>query len=63
LNRFFKKNDIPYADFYNKMMDENGILKECAYIDGLHFSIKGYKQMDKVIFQYVLKNNIWTNFF
>ena len=56
LTEFFEKNDIPYADLYNGMMDEVGNLKaECAYIDGLHFSVEGYKQMGTIIFQDAVK--------
>ncbi len=60
---YFTLNDIPYADLYNGMVDENGNLKlECAYIDGLHFSVEGYKCMGTVIFDDAIKGIIDNHF-
>ena len=56
LEEYFYDNNILFADLYHKMQDEQGNLKEeCAYIDGLHFSVEGYKQMGEVIFNDVVK--------
>lgn len=53
---YFNDNKIPFADLYNGMIDEEGNLKkECAYIDGLHFSVEGYKQMGTTIFKDAIK--------
>ncbi len=64
LKSFFKANEIPYADLYNGMIDDEGnLIKECAYVDGLHFSLEGYKQMGKVIFKDAIKVIIEKKYF
>ncbi|MFX0072007.1 MAG: SGNH/GDSL hydrolase family protein, partial [Candidatus Hermodarchaeota archaeon] len=64
LEEFFKTNNIPYADLYRGMMDNSGNLKsECAYMDGLHFSMEGYKQMAYVIFKDAIQLIIEKNLF
>ncbi|TFG07277.1 MAG: hypothetical protein EU539_05320, partial [Promethearchaeota archaeon] len=56
LKEYFLDKEIPHADLYKGMMDDEGNLKnEWAYIDGLHFSMEGYRQMGKVIFQDTVK--------
>ena len=56
LRDFFNDNKIPFADLYIGMINEEGNLKkECAYIDGLHFSVEGYKQMGTTIFKDAIK--------
>jgi lysophospholipase L1-like esterase len=56
LKKYFYDNKILFADLYYKMQDERGNLKEeCAYIDGLHFSVEGYKQMGEAIFNDTVK--------
>jgi lysophospholipase L1-like esterase len=53
---YFNKNDIPFADLYSSMIDNKGNLSEkFAYIDGLHFSVEGYKQMAKILFNDTIK--------
>jgi len=53
---YFNNNGIPFADLYIGMLDEKGNLKKnYAYIDGLHFSVEGYKQMGTTIFNDVIK--------
>ncbi len=64
LKSFFKENEIPFADLYNGMMDDEGnLIKECAYVDGLHFSVEGYKQMGKIIFKDAIKAIIEKKYF
>ena len=56
LREYFNDNKIPFADLYIGMINEEGNLKkECAYIDGLHFSVEGYKQMGTTIFKDAIK--------
>ena len=56
LRNYFNDNKIPFADLYIGMINEEGNLKkECAYIDGLHFSVEGYKQMGTTIFKDAIK--------
>ena len=56
LRDYFNDNNIPFADLYIGMINEEGNLKkECAYIDGLHFSVEGYKQMGTTIFKDAIK--------
>jgi lysophospholipase L1-like esterase len=60
----FLKHDIPYADLYKGMMDDEGNLKsDWAYMDGLHFSMEGYRQMGKVIFHDTVKHIIEREYF
>jgi lysophospholipase L1-like esterase len=64
LTTFFKENEITFADLYNGMIDDEGnLIKECAYVDGLHFSVEGYKQMGKVIFKDAVKVIIEKQYF
>ena len=64
LKSFFNENEIPFADLYNGMKDEEGnLIKECAYVDGLHFSVEGYKQMGKVIFKDAIHTIIEKKYF
>ena len=64
LKLFFKENRIPFADLYKGMMDEDGNLKnECAYLDGLHFSVEGYKQMGEIIFKDAVKDIMEKHYF
>lgn len=64
LQSFFTENEIPFANLYNGMMDDEGnLIKECAYVDGLHFSVEGYKQMGKVIFKDAIKAIIEMKYF
>ena len=59
LKDFFNENKIPFADLYQGMIDDKENLKsECAYVDGLHFSVEGYKQMGTVIFNDAIKEII-----
>ncbi|MFX1274128.1 MAG: GDSL-type esterase/lipase family protein [Promethearchaeota archaeon] len=63
LKSYYNENDIPFVDLYNKMRDIHGNLrKECAYIDGLHFSVEGYKQMGFIIFEDAIKEIIGEKF-
>ena len=53
---YFSENQIPYADLYRGMLDEQGNLhKSYAYADGLHFSEEGYQQMGTVLFEDAVK--------
>jgi lysophospholipase L1-like esterase len=64
LKTYFKEIEIPYADLYSKMMDdEENLMKKYAYADGLHFSIDGYKCMGEIIFEDVIKKIIEDNYF
>jgi len=64
LKSFFKENEIPVADLYNGMKDDEGnLIKECAYVDGLHFSVEGYKQMGNVIFKDAIKAILKKKYF
>ena len=64
LKSFFKEKEIPYADLYYKMMDdEENLMKKYAYADGLHFSIEGYKRMGEIIFEDVIKYIIEKEYF
>lgn len=64
LKSFFKENEIPFADLYNGMKDDEGnLIKKCAYFDGLHFSVEGYKQMGSVIFKDAVKAIIEKKYF
>ncbi|MFO8018332.1 MAG: GDSL-type esterase/lipase family protein [Promethearchaeia archaeon] len=64
LTSYYEKNDIPFADLYHGMADEEGNLKEeYAYADGLHFSVEGYKQMGKVIFKDLIKDLLPKEYF
>lgn len=57
LRDYFIKNKIPFADLFNGMIDEDGNLKKIySYVDGLHFSVEGYKQMGLTIFKDVIKH-------
>ncbi|MBN1803374.1 MAG: hypothetical protein JW891_17825 [Candidatus Lokiarchaeota archaeon] len=57
LVEYFVENGISFADLYVGMMNKNGNLKkDCAYVDGLHFSEEGYKQMGMILFNDVFKN-------
>ncbi|MFX1393469.1 MAG: GDSL-type esterase/lipase family protein [Promethearchaeota archaeon] len=59
LRNYFNDNEIPYADLYNGMMDDEGNLtEEYAYIDGLHFTVEGYRKMGSILFNEVIKNII-----
>ncbi|MFX1238896.1 MAG: GDSL-type esterase/lipase family protein, partial [Promethearchaeota archaeon] len=59
LKSYFKENSIACVDLYSGMSDEHGNLrKEYAYIDGLHFSVEGYKKMGELIFEKAIKNII-----
>ena len=59
LREYYQKNNIPFADLYNGMMDEGGNLRrEYSYVDGLHFSVEGYKKMGLVIFKDAIKKII-----
>ena len=61
---FFENNKIPFADLYHGMMDNNGNLKErFTIMDGLHFSVEGYKQMGAVIFYDTIKEIIEYKYF
>jgi lysophospholipase L1-like esterase len=61
---YFNENSIPFADLYSGMIDNNGILtKQFAYIDGLHFSVEGYKQMAKILFIDAIKRIIEKKYF
>ncbi len=63
LEDFFRTHNIPFADLYHGMADEEGNLREeCAYSDGLHFSAEGYRMMGRVIFEDVVKSIIITRF-
>ncbi len=56
LRDYFNDNKIPFADLYIGMInEEENLKKECAYIDGLHFSVEGYKQMGTTIFNDAIK--------
>jgi len=56
LRVYFNDNKIPFADLYIGMINEEANLKkEYAYIDGLHFSVEGYKQMGTTIFKDAIK--------
>jgi lysophospholipase L1-like esterase len=56
LEKYFDENNILFADLYHKMQDAEGNLKkQCSYLDGLHFSIEGYKQMGIAIFDEAIK--------
>lgn len=64
LKDYFNENKIPFADLYQGMIDDKENLKsECAYVDGLHFSVEGYKQMGTVIFNDAIKEIIDKEFF
>ena len=61
---YFNENSIPFADLYNGMVDDEGNLSEkFAYIDGLHFSVEGYKQMAKILFNDAIKLIIEKKYF
>ncbi len=56
LREYFRANNIPFADLYNGMCNEEGNLNhDYGYVDGLHFTISGYRQMGTVIFNEVVK--------
>lgn len=64
LKTYFNQNNIPFADLYRGMIDDSGNLtKQFAYIDGLHFSVEGYKQMAKILFNDVIKLIIEKKYF
>ncbi len=64
LIHFFEDMQIPHADLYKKMIDEKGNLKaELAYLDGLHFSVRGYQEMGKIIFNDVIHDLLEHEFF
>ncbi len=64
LKTFFSKNKILFADLYNGIMDKEGNLKkECSYVDGLHFSVEGYRQMGITIFKDAVKRIIEKKYF
>jgi len=63
LKDYYIENKIPFANLYGGMMDERGNLKkECSYIDGLHFSVEGYKQMGLTIFKDTIRDIIINHY-
>ncbi len=63
LKEYYTNNKIPFADLYEGMMDDTGNLKtECSYVDGLHFSVEGYKQMGLILFKDALREIINDNY-
>jgi lysophospholipase L1-like esterase len=64
LKFYFDEKEIPYAELYNGMMDDEGnLMKKYAYVDGLHFSVDGYKRMGEIIFKEVIKKIIEKEYF
>ncbi|MHA1273712.1 MAG: GDSL-type esterase/lipase family protein [Promethearchaeota archaeon] len=62
LRDYFNSEKIPYADLFTGMVDNDGDLDIVfAYLDGLHFSVEGYKRMAEVIFEDILKDIIDKN--
>lgn len=61
IEEHFTKSDIPYTKF-GYMVDEEGyLLQENTSGDGVHFSVKGYKQMGLSLFEDVVKSLIEEN--
>ena len=53
---YFSQKKVPYTDLYEEMMDDTGNLPEkYAAYDGIHFSVKGYKKMGKLLFLQAIK--------
>ncbi|MGB8318522.1 MAG: SGNH/GDSL hydrolase family protein [Ignavibacteriaceae bacterium] len=51
LKSYCEKNNIKYADYYSKMVDDRGGLDKKYTKDGVHPTIAGYKIMDGIIEQ------------
>ena len=45
--------DVTYIDLYNKLIDENGNLKQSYTKEGLHISDEGYIEITNILKQYI----------
>lgn len=53
LKKICKKEHIKYIDVYNKLLDDNGNLKNIYSKEGLHLNDLGYYKVTKVIKEYL----------
>ncbi len=49
IKSYCDENNIPYVDYYSKMVDERKGLDKRFTIDGVHPTLAGYKVMDSLI--------------
>ena len=56
LKEYAEENDIVYVDYYSSLVNKVGGLPEKYSPDGVHPNIEGYKIMEKVISNELIKN-------
>ncbi len=55
LKRVARRAHVTYIDTYKYLIDDEGQLKECYTIDGLHLTPRGYEVVVKVIQKYLYR--------
>ena len=53
LKEKYKDSDVTYINVYNKLLDNNNLLKLTYTIEGLHLTNTGYNKVSEVLLPYI----------
>jgi lysophospholipase L1-like esterase len=61
LKEYALSNKMPYVDFYTLFVDDKGGLLQKYSPDGVHPNLEGYKIMEKIVSDELMKIKLRSN--